>query len=1041
MSNDITIFNSFDLEDEEIEIQAGQYWILKNDYNYPKGTVLLIESLNIIDNLLHSIQLAKHPVKKPIMQPYTKVPSNHHIMYENFLDNFEFIPLDEALRIREEEIKEEQQKIDKAREDMLIGYVDKTTGENASILIANITSQDKSKVESLPMEIGGDVESYKARALQIEEIANKQKEFILDKKDIITKASTNLASYYQEKGTQALASVDSTMKYVAKLTKGIHTLGLYTGQGVRITQLAKGKEAPVEEKLTFYQRKLYFDEETFFELKDGGADYNSMEEFIKELETNFSVIKRMIPSPRGVVMVQYRRKGKEYFTKEDYERNPFLFNVNDSMNDGNKVRFLLVRNGENVHKVDCHDFFEAERLFPTAVEMNSFFRKNHSGSSFDKFNGVDFGDGKISANDLQYVEARDKHDSKAIFYKRVLIVLSGIQSRDTKIIGNFDGASQYIGKWYNFEFQKSCCVFVHDDEDGLDFQLKPISEWLDKKNAKALSGSRIMCNTKKMMNTQSSPMAVTYFESDSRGHYHRQGGYVWYYTPFVRFETNIALNKNNSLFVRVECKPTHNSRGADKGIYVELDKANKNSFIVLDDIKKDEIQLYLNSRKAREDYLDYAELLLEAKKEIEKDELEQAEFVSAFQEHILKLYSSFERMYVLETIDESIRLFRATNGGKNLPKIHDEDYSKTVASISKIIHTLLNANDISKKIIKAFNETFEDKDVIKVVISNTSDYLLYVKVKTEFKIFESESELFEAEQYKVTINKDKIKFSFKGKVFYDDFINERTLFTKGYQANKNITLKGLSLFNGLKASLEESSRIFNDILYHGGIKLEDTKKLLKKYLTKNKNTKRYYKRMSIEFTVAMFGAKSSRNAEDHSIFKNKGKSSQNGYAVLFGKYLDVGSFITDFGNDESFEYLFNQLTAIRFNTVAVGFKKKREEYEYQGKTKKDLLNQIRLTFSVYSLNENLNKLPSQCGFSLGEHLEGGSSSKHGFPRIHDVGEEVKNLRTVNDYKEFFQQELLKPLYTYDEYKEEILSFDFEEIAISEFMNDYEKKLY
>lgn len=43
-------YQTSDLEANEIEIQAGQYWKLKNDFNYIKGTLLLIGSLNITDS-------------------------------------------------------------------------------------------------------------------------------------------------------------------------------------------------------------------------------------------------------------------------------------------------------------------------------------------------------------------------------------------------------------------------------------------------------------------------------------------------------------------------------------------------------------------------------------------------------------------------------------------------------------------------------------------------------------------------------------------------------------------------------------------------------------------------------------------------------------------------------------------------------------------------------------------------------------------------------------------------------------------------------
>lgn len=1023
-----TNFNSgFDTESEEIEIQSGQYWKLKVHFNYPKDTLLLVNSLNIIDDILHSVELTPHPIKKTLS-------NNHRIMYDDFIEKFEFVPLDEALIIREKEIQEEQEKINEAREELLIGYVDKETGISASKLISNITKQDKSNIENLPMQIGGDIESYEQKALAIQQIAEKQRDFIQEKSAIISASSKNLASYYQEKGTQALASVDSTIKYVAKLNKGIQTLGLFTGQGVKITQLASGEQASYDEPLTFFQRKLYFDEESFFELNDGGADFNSMGEFIKELETNFSVINRMIPSPRGIVMVQYRRKDKQYFTQEEFKDSPMACSMmQSSMNTENKARFLFIRNGANVYKIDCEDFFEAERLFPTAVEMNDFFNKNNTRSMFDKFRGVDFEDGKINPTDLQYVEARDKHDAKAIFYKRVLIILSGIHSRDINIIGEFIGSEKYIGKWYNLNFQKDCCRFVHDDEDGLDFNLKNVHEWLKEKNKKAMSGSRILCLSASMMNTESSPSAVRYIDSDSRGHYSRNGGDVWYFKPTFRTSVNIAFEKNNSLFVRIDCEPTKWSSSSPKDINVELDKVRGfSSYIVLDDIKKDEIQLYLNSRKAREDYLDYAELLLEAKRIIELDEKNQEDFLMNFKEHIFNAYSNFNKDFVSSCIDESIRLYRATNNGKNLPKSCDEDYNLVVKKISKIIHSLLNADTISNEIKEAFKKEYQDKEVVKVVIKNTSEYYLYSKINSEFKIFESEHELFEVEQYKIQITKNKYSFSKLQNLYFEEYLNERALFdSKKYIPFINITYKGLGLFNHIKSMIEENIRIWDDIFNNGGIKLEDTKDLLKTYLTKNRNSKRSYKRVSLEFYVAMFGAKATKQSKDDSIFNINGETKSKAFIVVNYYTNDIADFIVKFGNDESFKYLYTELTKLRFLSVARDLEIMRMNSKERYSPKEEI--KFSSTFVVrdfiFSFKEDVNKVPSKFGFLIDNYYPRASWNKHGFN--HTSTSKENKVKTLNDYRNFYKKSLKEPRYKHAEYTEEFSEFEFEDIVINE----------
>ncbi|KAB7891353.1 hypothetical protein [Poseidonibacter ostreae] len=1017
--------NSTDVENEEIEIKAGQYWVLNKLYNYPKGTLLLVCSLNIIDDILHSIELTPHPTKEPII-------NTHRIILDNFLDNFDFVPLDEALALREKEINKEQEVINNAREELLLGYVSED-GQSANAIISNVIGQDKSNAENLPMQIGGDIKSYTMQAENIQNIAIKQKEFIESKNEIIVKASTSLASFYQEKGTQALASVDSTIKYVGKLNKGIQTLGLYTGKGVEVTMLSEGKEASIDEPLTFYQRKLFLDEEVFFELKHGGADYNSIANLQEALKANFSIIDRMIPSQRGVALIQYRRKDKEYFSKEDYRDNPFLSMANAQINENNKVRFLLIRNGENVHKIDCEDFFEAKRLFPTALEMDSFFSKNANRSGLDKFRGVDFKDGKINHSDLEYVEARDKHDSKAIFYKRVLIVLSGLQGREENIIGNFKGSEDYLGKWYNLEFQEKCCNFIYDDEDSLDFKLEPIDTWLSNKNKKLMSGSRVLCFSDAMMNTESSPMAVKYFEASSMSHYSRGDCEVTYFKAEDRFSINTAFERNNIQYVKIPCEPTAHSSASAKNINVELRHCRRNTFLVLDDIKKDEIQLYLDSRKAREDYIDYAELLLEAKRVIEIDEKNQEDFLGDFKEHIVKQYDSFDDKLVLNAIDESIRLYRAFNKGSNLPSKNDSSFNKVLNKISKIIHTLLNAETISNKIKLAFNLKDKDKEIIRIVVKNTSEYFLYAKKEQEYKIFNTDNEILEVEQYKIKMTKKDISFTKVEDLYFDDYASERILYeADNSSAMQNVTRSGLDFFRYANNAISDSEKLFDEVA-NGGISLENTKILLKSFIAKNVKTKRYFKIVDCIIPIGLCSVSISRNTIDTSIFNDdKEEKTIKDKAIQFMtiRIGRIDEFIVKYGNDESFNYLCGIMKSLRFGNVVNGYISSRKN---SIKTDKnmfvDFAKNKSIFFGVHAINKTY-KLPS---------LKLGLCIDDEFPTNYSYGSNnFKNIRIENnkasmsEIMEESKKQLKEPFHTHNRYSETIEEYIYEEININKY---------
>lgn len=942
--------SSSDEQINEMAIESGQYYRLKKDSIYPEGTLLLISSLNILDNILHSIELNPHPTIEP-------EEKNHRIIYEKFITDYEFVPFNIALSERESSIQEQNELIEKTREEMMIGYINEE-GISAVQLINNVNNQDKAQAQSLPLKIGGDVDQYEKQAKDIQNIAEEQRKFITSKNTIISSSTQKLASYYQEKGVQALACVEGTLKYVAQLQKGIHTLSLFTGKGVHITKIAEGEGANHDEPLTFYQRKLFLDEEFFFEIHNGGADYESINNFSEALEKNFSVIDRIIPSQRGVVMMQFRRNDKQYFSDEQIEESPFWTAIqNSEQNENNKARFILIRNGFNVYKLDCLDFFEASRLFPTEKEISGFYNKNTN-----RFSGVDIKDGKVSPKDLEYVEARDKHDSKGVFYKRLLIILSGIYTREPEIFGSFKGAKEYSGAWYNIDFQKKHCKFIHDDEEGLDFNLIHIDAFLKQKNKMMMGGSRVIVNNKDTMNRESAPKAVRYLE-ESHGHgYKRRGGEYWYFEPNKRSELHTVDCKKNNFYISVNCRPTYmSSTDEHSNVNVNLNQAPSNSFIVLDGITKLEIELYLNSRKAREHYLSYAEFLIEARKLIELDEIENADFLSSFQNHIYEQYSDIENKKIDEAIDEAIRLYRAGNAGKPLPKVKDSNYNEVVRNVSLIFHTTLNKEQIVKSIIESF-DLENDEVLLKVAINKKGDYLLYSKPKDIEYILEDDFRVIESNIYKVKKTKKTISFKYikseHYSVRYDEVViyqNENYLYADEFPKpderirsissngtkfveisgeevnlrNNIITKNGYEIYQNIKQALLDGK----DLLSYAvgdGIPLALSKKLLKTYFTKQKNTTKYYIEQNAYIPLSIIGIKGVLEIYSFRRDDEKQYCRSRAIGIVYAQIADIGEFIAQFGDNESFEYLCKYLNLYGFAGVVKRFKELRDEtWEYR----------------------------------------------------------------------------------------------------------------
>jgi len=1006
--------NNFDINNkEDIEIQSGQYWRLKKDGIYKKGLILLLVSVNIIDDILHSVEFAKHPVAASRKRPNSEDGVRYRVGYDDLIESFDFVPLEEALAERELEIAKEEEKIEKTREALLIGYIDEESGIKATELISSIVNKDSSSVEQLPLKIGGSVRDYKNKADQITEIANKQKEFIGEKNEIIRCATTNLASYYQEKGDQALASVDSTMKYVVKLSKGIKTLSLFTGSGVKIEKLRSGEDAAYEEPVTFYQRKLFFDEETYFDLSMKNKDTESLQSFSELLEEDITYIDRIIPAQRGVVLMQYRRKNRSFLSPESIKSTGLMENSRiDEVDESYKIRFLLIRNGENVYKVDCEDFFEAQRLFPTAVEMDSFFKSRDSRSIKERFSGVDFSNGDISPNDLEYVEARDRHDAKAIFYKRVLIILSGIHSREPEIFGNFSGSRENVGAWYNLNFQQKSCRFVYDDEDALDDNIESIESWLERKQKEIMSGSRLLCRGSAMINEESAPMAVRYVEGSSiGGGYSRTGGDYVYFTPKNEFEVALAFSKKSSLFVKLDCEPTFRSPNSSrKMIDVDVVKSEEGGsipYVVLDAIKKSELDYYLNSRKQRENYLEFADLLLAARKYIDNDEKEQQEFIESFKDSVFCSYPDFEEELLLSKMDEAIRLYRVGNKGETLPKISDENFKRKMTKVSKILHKLLYGDSIIKDIIYKVSESV-GKRVLRISINNKGDYLAYLKKDTKYSALEEKGISLEAHVYKVALfgKNNKVSLSQLSDVYYEDLLSEKVIYIDPdyHPASSNdkknnpymVSKSSFDVFADIDSSIDKARGVFKEIS-EGGIKIDTAKALLKTWFTKNKSSKRYYRRIPFYIPISLIVLKGECIVEG--IHKDLDKKKDKAFSCVYASVNDIGEFISQCGDEESLEYVSSCLTACRLTVLREEFKENRQRKEFLG---------FALHSGLSHFNEkDAKKISSSFGFYREDFYRGRGS--HYVGRFHNVynGDIGNGTEKVSSFLSALKKEYFK----------------------------------
>jgi len=878
-------FNQNDIYEDEVEIKSGDYWLQKNSTN----DVRLISSLNIIDGILHSVVVEPNPKTKWSSTHSCKAETT--LTVDDFLRLYEPINQDKAKEIREADLAELQKEMNEISQELAIGYRENNNDAGATHKLTAIAEKQKSDM-SLPIAMAKEqnIATIKSQTEEIKDIVAKQKEFIEEKTQELSLVSKNLSAIYQEQASKSLASVDGTIKFIAKLEKSIHTLDIFTGKGVHVLTLCEGEEAPREEKLHFYQRKLFLDEEFWVNIANGGADYNSVEDFKKALKEDISVIERMIPSQKGVVLMQFRRNPKAWGNENDYKvtlAKAMMIAMQKQMEDeANREQFLLVRNGKNVCMIFSDDIQGGERLFPTEEEVKEIFRKS------GKFTGVEV-DRYLNFKELDNKKARDRMDAKSLYYKRLLVLMYGLHERDKKVFGeNLDG------DWFSQQFQAKKFQFVYDDEDALDYNSKSLYDFIAEKNNALQAGSRVIADWTNLMdedNASGMYSNPTYGEPEQ----------IW--RPIYTKEPHIVKSDKGKLYVSVKCKH-HWEYGKTRNIKCYVNK--RTDMLVLDLVKSEEIEFYINSRKHRSSYAHTAIFLLGARDMLRKEEEEARDSVEYLTEHISQAYPTLDTEYISQKLFESIAFWRVAKGGKSLPDLTEGKNIKALEEISKIFYE--KAINTDKEDMVDFLKEKVD-NLLVVTTNNKGTYYSYSIVPKEEHIcigrYEGEYPFVKRTEWKKlkkSIKREKTSQALYG--FYkknEDIIAEiKTLDVDSYVLS-NIDSNFIESQEKLKENIVKSKSFLTDII--SGNDVEETlQKMYDDMLHRRRVSKsRYVEEYKISFLDSLYLFDSShyyKNFDGEQIFSNGSK-----HFVIATQDTNLNMLIARYGSDVLFEKLISHI--------------------------------------------------------------------------------------------------------------------------------------
>lgn len=270
---------------------------------------------------------------------------------------------------------------------------------------------------------------------------------------------------------------------VKQMEEGIWTINLYLGRDEEIVRLTEGAPAPAETPLTLRQQVLSMDEETAAHADEGGIDARNLDVF-DEWISRPENLARVLPEPKGVVVLVPRRRGRDY-------ADPW---ANVRLNEENRWSYFLIRNGENLFRMRT-DFVVGKRLIPGTKEFTDLFtttRYNHETRQQERV--------ELVPGTREWNQAAEAQGAKQRHYMRMALILQGLVDRTTV----FHPLPEHgINLLDDRTYTHGLANLVLDAENVLTDGRPDFYTWLAEKTSQMRVGMRVMgaFNTKTFKDT------------------------------------------------------------------------------------------------------------------------------------------------------------------------------------------------------------------------------------------------------------------------------------------------------------------------------------------------------------------------------------------------------------------------------------------------------------------------------------------------------------------------------------------------------------
>lgn len=406
----------------------------------------------------------------------------------------------------------------------------------------------------------------------------------------------------EKKLSKVQGVVEKMNREIKKLDYVIQTIETYAGIKEEVLTLIAGEPAPETEPIVIRQAVLFMDEE--FALIDDDFDWRKIGKFDDWLKKDGN-FKTILPDAKSIVAIKPRRTEKKY--SDNWWENVI-------MNRPNHVTLFLIRNGENLYRLESEHIYLKDRMFPNLDEYQKTLEEEQKDSFYEMHKKND----------------ELKSDQMRRTFTKIAFLLQGLVDRSDVFAPHHVTCSflkmEGLDDTIRMEYELDTSHLLQDGRPS-------VKDWMKMQNESVSEGSRILLLDAAGMDAD---CFFRYYNKGCEPAYPTVGVYSLKKNPQYDEKANgdyWRRDISKCLYV-INYLPSDDAYSWENGFSKRKNKVaigirgRYNNYLAYDNLKIEELDYYLNSRIYRSQYYEFVRLLKTAKSYIEREQAREAEFVS-----------------------------------------------------------------------------------------------------------------------------------------------------------------------------------------------------------------------------------------------------------------------------------------------------------------------------------------------------------------------------------------------------------------------------